>query len=287
MFLLYNYVIMWKSLAILGVVLFTGSVSGQPNQAATGNQQKPQPKAQAASIASSKQSADTHTSTTNDDPPEWHAAIKRPEWWLVVAAFLTIFYLAKQAKETRKAAEATKDIAVAGKDTAKRQLRAYIVPERGSIYNVADPLAEETLEGMDAGEARVVNPSIGPIATVFIKNTGRTPSFDVKHTCTVFHREFPLAAPLLDMQFPKQSAMILGPQVIATLTVPLPERLNEFSIQSLRHNASVIYVQGVISYTDIFGDCHTTHYRFMHNLRGAKIGRSTDLTFCEEGNYGD
>lgn len=173
------------------------------------------------------------------------------------------------------------------KDAAKRQLRAYIVPERGTIANVADPLEEETLEGMGLGEARVVNPNIGPSANIWIKNTGQTPSFDVQHSCTISLREFPLASPLIDVPFDNLCVIILGPQVGAGLTVNLPNRLNDFSIQSLRHNTYVIYLQGVIRYTDIFGDKHTTHYRLMHSLSGAKIGRSTDLVFCAEGNYGD
>jgi hypothetical protein len=113
---------MLKRLAILTVVVFAAvGVSGQPNQAATGNQQKSQPKIQAVLATGSNQSADTHTGTANDDPPEWHAAIKRPEWWLVGAAFLTLFYLAKQARETRKAAEATVESAKATRDSIRLQ----------------------------------------------------------------------------------------------------------------------------------------------------------------------
>jgi hypothetical protein len=43
---------------------------------------------------------------TNQKPPQWYAPLKGPEWWLVLAAFLTLFVIAWQAIETRRAAEA-------------------------------------------------------------------------------------------------------------------------------------------------------------------------------------
>lgn len=45
--------------------------------------------------------------------PTWYADLKRPEWWLVVAAFVTLGVIAWQAIETRRAAQATKEAAEA------------------------------------------------------------------------------------------------------------------------------------------------------------------------------
>jgi hypothetical protein len=44
--------------------------------------------------------------TADAEPPYWYAS---PEWWLCILGVPTLFFIGLQAKETRKAAEATRD----------------------------------------------------------------------------------------------------------------------------------------------------------------------------------
>jgi hypothetical protein len=51
-----------------------------------------------------QEAADT-PNKTDDDPPHWYAALKRPEWWAIIGLFATLFILIWQTYETRKAAK--------------------------------------------------------------------------------------------------------------------------------------------------------------------------------------
>src|SRR6266496_4899222 len=106
----------------------------------------------------------------------------------------------------------------ASRISSERQLRAYIVPESGIIGNVADVVPDPPeLEQF----ARVVNPKIGPLATIGIKNAGQSPSYNVRHTTSIYIRAY-TDPPAILHRLPddgKPSLMILGPQIGATLDV--------------------------------------------------------------------
>jgi hypothetical protein len=63
------------------------------------------------------------------DPPKWHAAFKRPEWWQVIMAGIGIGVIAWQARLTRKAVEAADVSAKAAKDN----LELIISKERARL----------------------------------------------------------------------------------------------------------------------------------------------------------
>lgn len=54
-------------------------------------------------------SANDHKDQTDSDPPKWYAPLKRPEWWLVGAAFLTLYVVWRQVRESVKATKAMRD----------------------------------------------------------------------------------------------------------------------------------------------------------------------------------
>jgi hypothetical protein len=173
-----------------------------------------------------------------------------------------------------------------GKVTTQRQLRAYVVPEKGSIVNVADVVPDPPeLEQ----HARVVNPNIGPLATIGIKNVGQSPSFDVRHTTTIYVRAY-TNPPATLKKLPDEgepSTMILGPQIGASMDIWLYNPLTPLEVDNLKAGLAVIYVVGVIEYTDIFGVGHITHYQMEHHSLHGKIGWSTKLVFSPNGNWGD
>jgi hypothetical protein len=99
---------MVKKLAIFGagMLFLAGVMAGQPNQ--TANRKKQQ--AETASVAMRIQkSPPDHQSQAYPDPPKWYAPLKRPEWWLVAAAFLTLYAVCRQVRESANATKAMRD----------------------------------------------------------------------------------------------------------------------------------------------------------------------------------
>jgi hypothetical protein len=227
---------------------------------------------------------------TGDDPssaiaPENNAKNKQQESWEPppwasllansIAAFGAVGALIAVGLQTR-----------AYRISSERQLRAYIVPERGSIANVANVTPDPP--GLEQ-HARVVNPKIGPVASIAIKNTGQSPSFNVRHTVSIYIRAY-TNPPVRLNKIPiegEPSTMILGPQVVATMDVWLPNPLTPLEVENMKAKLAVIYVVGIIEYTDIFGKSHATHYQMEHHSGQGKIGWNTSLTFSPTGNYGD
>jgi hypothetical protein len=52
----------------------------------------------------------------------------------------------------------------------------------------------------------------------------------------------------------------------------------------LVRGTKAIYVYGIITYEDAFGESHTTNYRFMQNGKTTTVGQDITMTICEEGN---
>jgi hypothetical protein len=172
--------------------------------------------------------------------------------------------------------------------SSERQLRAYVVCESASIYNVANPIPIFNGQVFTPTGAEIGNPGAGPGAVVNIKNTGQTPAYEVVHWANICFREYPLVASLParipgDGKFP---TAILGSGVTSIKLLPLNPRLTDLQIASLRAGTEVVYVYGEITYKDAFGKGWSTRYRCMYHPMGGAIGVSTTLNFCEEGNTG-
>jgi hypothetical protein len=170
------------------------------------------------------------------------------------------------------------------RDASKKQLRAYVVQEMGSIVNVADPIPAA---GLVPTEARITHPLWGPVARVQIKNTGQTPALQVEHWGNICLREYPLISGLPALPVGKPSRSILGAGIVSTKSLTYGPPLTSQQIADLRAGTVAIYIYGEIKYKDIFRKSHFTRYRLMHHAIGGVIGISTDLTFTEEGNEAD
>jgi hypothetical protein len=171
------------------------------------------------------------------------------------------------------------------RQSSERQLRAYVVQERGAIVNIADPIPAV---GLVPTEARITHPGWGPVAHLQIKNTGQTPALQVENWGNICFREYPLISTL-----PSKPAelrpmySILGPGIISTKTLSFGPRLTPQQIADLQAGTAAIYVYGEIRYRDVFNKDHLTKYRGMHHVMGGPIGVSTNLTFTEGGNEAD
>jgi hypothetical protein len=121
-FLLYNYEIMLKRLAIAAVAFaLAGDMIGQPQKAPDTEKskaQKSQPAIHTAKGTDKHDDTNAHQSSTREKAARLYAAVKgsvvsawhwarghSADWWLVVVAFTTLFFLGWQAWETRRSVQ--------------------------------------------------------------------------------------------------------------------------------------------------------------------------------------
>lgn len=171
------------------------------------------------------------------------------------------------------------------KDTAQRQLRAYVFIQDAYITNVAPPPPLYPGQIRPPTAAEVTNPAVGPVATLTIRNFGQTPAHDVIHWGNICIREYPLVStlPPKDMNLPT-TRMPLSPDGRSSKNLAMSALLTPQEIQNLRNGTHGIYVYGDIIYKDIFGNEWFSNYRSVHINAGGLIGISTNLTGCEDGN---
>lgn len=153
---------------------------------------------------------------------------------------------------------------VVGRDTAKRQLRAYVFIKSGVIENV------------------VVN--VNPKVTFTIKNFGKTPARKLRVSCSFgFGQSFDQL----------QHSEIKPPNPMGTLAPGAKVQFHDFSLnpisvenaQSFDAGTHSIFVYGEITYIDFTEQQRTTYFRTMHNARVRSLG--PNLASCEGGNDSD
>jgi len=172
--------------------------------------------------------------------PWWYELIAWPEGiqnWAIVATGLLIAW---QSYETRKSAQAARDSIDLSRDTAKRQLRAY----------------------MCIGKVRLnVTPDKQLKAQIHIENSGQSPAYEVRTWALPVIREHPLNAPL---DPPKVDALkgvsVIGPKG-EQIMVTKPLKVIQWGPLHTAHHA--IYVHGECAYRDIFGDGYILKFRLI------------------------
>jgi hypothetical protein len=128
------------------------------------------------------------------------------------------------------------------KDTAERELRAYVCVESST--------------GAEAAEDRR-----WPTFKIEVKNFGKTPAFDVVTWIGVGIQEYPLTS-----EFPEppdeepQSKTILGPECKTTLIGIFRRTPNTSEIEAINSGMGAIYIQGRIEYKDAFDKSRFTTF---------------------------
>lgn len=110
MFLRYSIAMRLSALSVFVLVLITALVTGQGNQTGRNKTSPPEryPSSAPVPIRQNQEFADI-ANQSNQNPSHWYASLRSPEWWLVLAAFLTLLFVAMQTVATRKAAGAAAD----------------------------------------------------------------------------------------------------------------------------------------------------------------------------------
>jgi hypothetical protein len=148
----------WKALAA-AILCFTAvRVAGEPSQPSSLKNHSAQTQiSDTALTLGNNAEANAYSTHPNDNPPRWYAALKGPEWYLVVVGILTFITIAWQAVETRRAAQAAQ---VSAKALINSE-RAWVV-----INEISPP------------PGLISQPNPGPLTTMRMaftfKNCGRT-----------------------------------------------------------------------------------------------------------------
>jgi hypothetical protein len=97
-----------KQLAIFVALLciLAVNIAAQPNNSSPKAENKSIANAKSSPVFNDNQESATNAEKASDDPPNWCAALKRPEWWLVIIAAFTGMVIAWQAMEMAKATKA-------------------------------------------------------------------------------------------------------------------------------------------------------------------------------------
>jgi len=181
---------------------------------------------------------------------EYTGDLVRLTFWLVIATLGSAFILfgatAIQAWLTR--------------DTAKRELRAYIsILAKITSLDAEDPIR----------------------AQVLISNSGKTPAYRLRVFAGIKFPEAPVEADLTG-PLGSQSSNDVGPGDRTDFFVQAPRQLTEAEKSEIRAGSKAIYVYGIITYDDAFRRRQFTKFRYM--MGGAVGVRGTFLAICEDGN---
>ncbi|MWV13566.1 hypothetical protein F3I62_15800 [Pseudomonas sp. R-28-1W-6] len=177
--------------------------------------------------------------------------------------FIQLQLMKRSMRVAETATTATENSVNIMRDTAARQLRAYIAVERAWI--------------------EFPEPGI-PKVTVIVKNAGQTPAHNLRHWIHQWIERYPLS---IELPEPPEdfvmSSSILGSGATHEMQITHPQQIiNPCCIHEIGTPEGTIYVYGAVTYQDIYGNEHFMKYRLMHG--GSTQARPGYLSPCEAGN---
>ena len=206
-----------------------------------------------------------------------------PEFWIAVVAFIALIIAAVQAifffeqlqfirqslDDTKLAADAARRAAdhaeasvLLARETAKRQLRAYV------MVDAAEPLEEAGIpQWPQAASYRFV-----------IKNLGQTPAAEVMvRVLSTFLPSPPQELPRPDVS-PNASSTVIGPGGGVDINT-VPRTLGEGQLTAARAGTHSIFLVGLITYKDVFGDSHETRFVYRRGLTHRLLAHAAGNSF--------
>lgn len=169
----------------------------------------------------------------------------------------TLFYTRRAVDEAREATKAASRGARAAlranevfKETAKRELRAYVIAR---------------IAGIDE-----VGPDKSPRVRVGIHNVGQTPAYKLNRNLQANYigGDDQFSFPFLEIDQSDRDDYTIGPgESYSILSWKRPDwTLSAEQITAVGDKKAAIVIMGVITYEDVFGDSHT--YRLCHVYTG-------------------
>lgn len=231
---------------LAGCIACQPSYAGNPkDQPSSNNSLKPR---ENSTLRYDNERSVAHPHKTNDDPPSWQAAIKQPEWWLVVAAFGLIVVICWQSWETRSAAQSALKQAATYRE--RECARISVKPKQEGFYDFKDPPAAGMWE-----------------AAIEITQHGATKAFNVTGWAEA------IVTPSDSLPPRKGISQITLPEVIDERSGPLVEEISGAPFMDaglltrIKERHAFVHLFGAIRYVDVFGYRHETKFRYMWTVR--------------------
>jgi hypothetical protein len=253
------------------IVLCVGAIlmAGEPNKSSNtkDNRAADEPKPTLTTTKEDENSA-TASNEANNDPPHWYTPLKRPEWWLVVAAFLTIFIIGWQAVETRYAAQATRD------SVGAIQQQAGIMERQAKASEDAAQASRKTAESIIKIERAWIDvylKRVGPaLYQMEVTNCGRTVAQIEDYSLVP-----KLSAPEEKINAPHNfehsttvyCSKLLEPRDEPWIAVKLNlvEDLGKEDFAAVWSNNRGLAYYGIMRYNDTAGEPHETQFCYCFN----------------------
>jgi hypothetical protein len=239
-----------KGMVAIGALICLGAfiVAGKPYEGAEPDKRPPQQEVSTAPTSNGAHNPDTHTQKAGDNAPDWHAAIKRSDWWLVVAAFATLGIVCWQAVEMAKATRVMERSTKASEEG----IVFMIEKERARLVVEIDPLELWSSDDIWKVGIKVVNHGA---TKAFIRDARFLP-------CVEGLDWKPIGADIyLVMKLPA----VISPDLEAHPDGPIQNGVNitrecwDIDVETARavyNDERKLFVFGFIDYDDIFGNGH-------------------------------
>lgn len=185
------------------------------------------------------------------------------------------------AKAAEKSAIATEETVRTMRETAQRQLRAYVFVDSCS-------LVAANADGQIYTPPQTISAASRPVLILHYKNTGQTPAYQVVADGTMCLVSWPLnLSDLPPVTFKKGATKdSMGPGAIRRKyeipdsSIPM---LTDADIAAIKGGTKAIFAYGEIRYNDIFGHPYFTRYRyFVGGVTGLRAGM--ELSGRDDGN---
>lgn len=243
-------------IAVFALCAIAAIMTSQPNNGATLPEDCPQDKADNHAVATQPQEqhheATNDPSRADDNPPQWYASLKRPEWWLVILGFPTLAVLAWQAIVGANAAKAALLNAVAARQAvavvvSKERCRISIKPwGRLHLPYRSDPATHEPI--FDGSAAQGANYDIE-----FYGLTEGYISEAVAGACLSNSEDVPNVSPSPIRDLPKRILATEQKELAKTARL-LPRMESIDDVIDVVEGRKFIHCWGVIRYRDAFYD---------------------------------
>ena len=189
--------------------------------------------------------ADPNKSSGQIETPPWY---ETPEGWLFILGVPTLFFVGSQAKASAASAKAMRESVTLSKDTAKRQLRAYLTVGIGEAIYQERRMPEK--------------PDLMFEARPLLINTGETPAHGIRFKARAAILPVPLPREVnLPETFDDGMDSMLGPNQSANMFAVVDGFCHDQDVETIkRGDGRALYVWGLITYVDVFGDQHYTRF---------------------------
>jgi hypothetical protein len=215
-------------MAIVFWCVVAGYVSAEPNKTPDDKEQHAQPK-EPTVVIENKINSDKADHKPQAQSQWWHAAIKRPEWWLFLAAMLTFAATAYGVVVSAKAAKASVDSLISGE-------RAWVLVT-----------IETAPQGLKVFE-------------VIITNHGRTPARIVEAMGDLKEVDSP------DESLPEKPSYLTNMLPAKKLVAPNENWIMRTIGVGIKNTEQIFY--GYVAYRHIFDKPSDLHYtRFCYRLQ--------------------